>query len=94
MLPTAIEPCATSAVPDPRPMPELSAQMEQQRAELAELIRRHAPADGSFQTLIKPLFMVRHDQPPAIGAGAGPTRLVHHGPGSERRDAGRRTVHL
>lgn len=63
MLPTAIEPAATSALPDTRPMPELSAQMEQQRAELAELIRRHAPADGSFQTLIKPLFMVRHDHP-------------------------------
>ncbi|MFJ3482206.1 AraC family transcriptional regulator N-terminal domain-containing protein [Pseudomonas sp. NPDC090202] len=37
--------------------------MEQQRAELAELVRRHAPRDGNFQTLIKSLFMVRHDQP-------------------------------
>jgi AraC-like DNA-binding protein len=63
MLPTAVEPAVTSAVPDTRPMPELSAQMEQQRAELAALIRRHAPTDGSFQTLIKPLFMVRHDRP-------------------------------
>ena len=63
MLPTAVEPAVTSAVPDTRPMHELSTQMEQQRAELAELIRRHAPTDGSFQTLIKPLFMVRHDRP-------------------------------
>jgi len=51
------------SAPDARPVAELSAQMTQQRAELAELIRRHAPVDGSFQTVIKPLFMVRHDRP-------------------------------
>jgi AraC-like DNA-binding protein len=51
------------SAPDARPVAELSAQMTQQRAELAALIRRHAPADGSFQTVIKPLFMVRHDRP-------------------------------
>lgn len=56
---SAFAPSATDA----RPVAELSAQMTQQRAELAELIRRHAPADGSFQTVIKPLFMVRHDRP-------------------------------
>jgi AraC-like DNA-binding protein len=63
MLPTAVEPAVTSATPDTRTLPELNAHMEQQRAELAGLIRRHAPTDGSFQTLIKPLFMVRHDRP-------------------------------
>lgn len=56
---TALAPSA----PDARPVAELNAPMTQQRAELAELIRRHAPADGSFQTVIKPLFMVRHDHP-------------------------------
>jgi len=60
MLPTV----ASSAPPagtDSHPIAELSPQMELQRAELAELIRRHAPTDGSFQSVIKSLFMVRHD---------------------------------
>lgn len=59
MLPTAL----ASATPKAQPAPELSAQMERQRAELADLIRRHAPTDGSFQTVIKSLFMVRHGRP-------------------------------
>ncbi|WP_296256826.1 MULTISPECIES: AraC family transcriptional regulator [unclassified Pseudomonas] len=51
------------ALPETLPPPALSAHMEQQRAELATLIRRHAPSDGTFQTGIKSLFMVRHDRP-------------------------------
>lgn len=63
MLPTAAAAAMPDVLPVILPRPELSAHMEQQRAELAELIRRHAPADGSFQTVIKSLFMVRHDRP-------------------------------
>lgn len=59
MLPTAAAPPAQ----DTLFAPPLDAHMERQRAELAELIRRHAPSDGSFNTLIEPLFMVRHDRP-------------------------------
>ena len=59
MLPTAAAPFPSDA----RHQPETDAQMEHQRAELADLIARHAPDDGSFQTAIKPLFMVRHDRP-------------------------------
>ncbi|WP_426113915.1 AraC family transcriptional regulator N-terminal domain-containing protein [Pseudomonas sp. DSP3-2-2] len=41
----------------------LSADMEKQRAELADLIRRYAPKEGSFQTAIAPLFMARYENP-------------------------------
>lgn len=61
MLPTVAAPAPPATGSDSQPIAELSPQMEQQRAELAELIRQHAPTDGSFQTVIKSLFMVRHD---------------------------------
>jgi AraC-like DNA-binding protein len=46
-----------------RPREPLSEDMEKQRAELADLIRRFAPKEGSFQTAIAPLFMVRYENP-------------------------------
>jgi|SRR5471030_654581 len=45
------------------PDEELARAIEKQRAELAELIARFAPQDGSYQTAITPLYMVRHDRP-------------------------------
>ena len=40
----------------------VSEHMEQQRIELADLIRRFTPGEGSFQTAIEPLFMVRYER--------------------------------
>lgn len=41
----------------------VSEHMENQRAELAQLIQRFTPGEGSFQTAIEPLFMVRYESP-------------------------------
>ncbi|WP_426140359.1 AraC family transcriptional regulator N-terminal domain-containing protein [Pseudomonas sp. DWP3-1-2] len=41
----------------------LSEDMEKQRTELADLIRRHAPKEGPHRTAIAPLFMVRYEKP-------------------------------
>ncbi|MGV8917343.1 MAG: AraC family transcriptional regulator N-terminal domain-containing protein [Pseudomonas sp.] len=38
-------------------------EMEKQRAELASIIRRYAPEDGSFPTAVPQLHMVCHDHP-------------------------------
>ncbi len=38
-------------------------EMEKQRAELADIIRRFAPEDGAFPTAIPQLHMVCHDRP-------------------------------
>jgi AraC-like DNA-binding protein len=50
------------SLPEPT-LPELSVQMQQQRAELADLIARYAKGEGSQETAIKSLYMVRHDYP-------------------------------
>jgi AraC-like DNA-binding protein len=41
----------------------VSEDLEKQRAELADLIRRFAPREGAFQTAISPLHMVRYENP-------------------------------
>lgn len=41
----------------------LSEDLEKQRIELADLVRRFAPTEGSFQTAISPLHMVRYESP-------------------------------
>lgn len=45
------------------PSVPLDDDMEKQRAELADIIRRFAPEDGVFTTAIAPLHMVCHDHP-------------------------------
>jgi len=45
------------------PRAQLDDDMERQRAELADIIRRFAPEDGVFTTAIAPLHMVRHERP-------------------------------
>jgi AraC-like DNA-binding protein len=45
------------------PSVQLDDDMEKQRAELADIIRRFAPDDGIFTTAIAPLYMVRYDHP-------------------------------
>jgi AraC-like DNA-binding protein len=52
----------------------VSDELEKQRSELAQLIRRHAPDEGTFQTAISPLYMIRYEKPaesmPAIAQPA------------------------
>jgi AraC-like DNA-binding protein len=45
------------------PSVQVDDDMEKQRAELADIIRRFAPDDGIFTTAIAPLYMVRYDHP-------------------------------
>lgn len=42
---------------------QLSTEMEFQRAELAAIIDRYSPRDGTSQSVIAPLFLVRQDRP-------------------------------
>jgi len=42
---------------------QLNTEMERQRAELAAIIDRYSPRDGIYQSVIAPLFLVRHDRP-------------------------------
>ena len=54
---------------EPAPLPReparqpVTADMEKQRSELADLICRYAPSEGAFQTAIAPLHMVRYERP-------------------------------
>ena len=45
------------------PRPALDHAFEKQRLELADLIFRHAPQDGSFTTGVESLFVSRYSQP-------------------------------
>ena len=45
------------------PRPALDPALETQRAELADLILRHTPEDGSFNTGVEALFVSRYSQP-------------------------------
>ncbi|MBO6276536.1 MAG: AraC family transcriptional regulator, partial [Pseudomonas sp.] len=45
------------------PRPALEPALEKQRVELADLIFRHAPQDGSFTTGVDALFVSRHSHP-------------------------------
>ena len=45
------------------PRPALDSALEKQRVELADLIYRHAPEDGSFDTGVEALFVSRYSQP-------------------------------
>ena len=45
------------------PRPALDPAFETQRVELADLIFRHAPQDGSFTTGVEALFVSRYSQP-------------------------------
>ena len=45
------------------PRPALDPAFEKQRVELADLIERHAPQDGSFATGVDALFVSRYSQP-------------------------------
>ena len=45
------------------PRPALDPAFEKQRLELADLIFRHAPQDGSFTTGVESLFVSRYSQP-------------------------------
>ncbi|MEB0009258.1 AraC family transcriptional regulator [Pseudomonas sp. RTB3] len=45
------------------PSVQVDDDMEKQRAELADIIRRFAPEDGIFTTAVAPLYMIRYDHP-------------------------------
>ena len=45
------------------PRPALDPALEKQRVELADLILRHTPEDGSFNTGVEALFVSRYSQP-------------------------------
>jgi AraC-like DNA-binding protein len=42
---------------------QFCSDIERQRAELAALIDRYAPRNGSYQSVIAPLFLVRYNEP-------------------------------
>ena len=42
---------------------QLCPDMERQRAELAAIIDRYAPRNGTYQSVIAPLFLVRYNEP-------------------------------
>lgn len=44
------------------PPPALDPALEQQRVELADLIERHTPKDGSFTTAVEAFFLSRYSQ--------------------------------
>jgi len=45
------------------PRPALDSALEKQRVELADLIGRHTPQDGSYETRIQAFFLSRYSQP-------------------------------